>query len=31
VWSGACSSGGSKTKTCTFTMTGSAAITANVQ
>jgi len=31
VWSGACSSGGNKTKTCTFTLTGNAAVTANVQ
>lgn len=31
VWSGACSSGGSKTKTCTFTPGGAASVTANVQ
>jgi hypothetical protein len=31
VWSGACSSGGNKTKTCTFTLNGTAAVTANVQ
>jgi hypothetical protein len=31
IWSGACSSGGNKTKTCTFTLTGTATITANVQ
>jgi hypothetical protein len=31
VWSGACSSGGNKTKTCTFTITGTASVTANVQ
>ena len=31
VWSGACSSGGSKVKTCTFTLNGAASITANVQ
>lgn len=31
VWSGACSSGGNKTKTCTFTLNGDAAITANVK
>jgi VCBS repeat protein/FG-GAP repeat protein len=31
IWSGACSSGGNKTKTCTFTQTGNAAVTANVQ
>ena len=31
VWSGACSSGGNKTKTCTFTLNGNAAVTANVQ
>jgi hypothetical protein len=31
IWSGACSSGGSKTKSCTFTITGTAAVTANVQ
>lgn len=30
-WSGACSSGGNKTKTCTFTLRGNAAVTANVQ
>jgi hypothetical protein len=30
-WSGACSSGGNKTKTCTFTITGAASVTANVQ
>ena len=31
VWSGACSSGGNKTKTCTFTITGNASVTGNVQ
>jgi hypothetical protein len=31
VWSGACSSGGNKQRTCTFTVTGNAAVTANVQ
>jgi len=31
VWSGACSSNGSKTKTCRFTLTGNASVTANVQ
>jgi hypothetical protein len=31
IWSGACSSGGNKTKTCTFTITGAASVTANVQ
>ena len=31
IWSGACSSGGNKTKTCTFTLTGTASVTANVQ
>jgi VCBS repeat protein len=31
IWSGACSSGGNKTKTCTFTLSGTAAVTANVQ
>jgi hypothetical protein len=31
IWSGACSSGGSKTRTCTFTLSGTAAVTANVQ
>ncbi len=31
IWSGACSSGGNKTKTCTFTLTGNATVTANVQ
>ena len=31
VWSGACSSGGSKRKTCTFTLSSSATVTANVQ
>ena len=31
IWSGACSSGGNKVKTCTFTLNGSAAVTANVQ
>jgi hypothetical protein len=31
IWSGACSSGGNKTKTCTFTLAGNAIVTANVQ
>jgi len=31
VWSGACSSNGSKTKTCRFTLAGNASVTANVQ
>ena len=31
IWSGDCSSGGSKTKTCTFTLSGNTTITANVQ
>ena len=31
IWSGACSSGGDKRKTCTFSLTGTAAVTANVQ
>jgi hypothetical protein len=31
IWSGECSSGSNKTRTCTFTLAGAAAITANVQ
>jgi len=31
IWSGACSSGGSKMKTCRFTLTGNASVSANVQ
>jgi len=31
VWSGACSSNGSKTKSCRFTLAGNASVTANVQ
>jgi hypothetical protein len=31
IWSGACSSGGNKGRTCTFTLSGTAAVTANVQ
>jgi hypothetical protein len=31
IWSGACSSGGNKTKSCTLKLTGNAAVTANVQ
>jgi hypothetical protein len=31
VWSGACSSGGNKTKTCQFTPTANVSVTANVQ
>ena len=31
IWSGACSSGGSKTARCTFTLNGAATVNANVQ
>jgi hypothetical protein len=31
IWSGACSSGGNRAKTCTFTITGNASVTANVR
>lgn len=31
IWSGACSSGGNKTRTCTFTMNGNASVSGNVQ
>ena len=31
IWSGACSSGGEKRRTCAFTLNGNAAVTANVQ
>jgi threonine dehydrogenase-like Zn-dependent dehydrogenase len=31
IWSGACSSGGNKQKTCAFTLNGPASVTANVQ
>jgi hypothetical protein len=31
IWSGACSSGGSKRRTCTFTLNGTASVSANVQ
>jgi hypothetical protein len=31
IWSGACSSGGDKTKTCTFTLNANASVTGNVQ
>ncbi len=31
IWSGACSSGGNKVRTCTFTITGNASVTGNVQ
>jgi hypothetical protein len=31
IWSGACSSSGSKRRTCTFTLSGTASVTANVQ
>jgi hypothetical protein len=31
IWSGACSSGGSKNRTCTFTFNANASVTANVQ
>ncbi len=30
IWSGACSSGGNKTKTCTFTVNSNATVSANV-
>ena len=30
IWSGACSSGGNKVKTCRFTLQGNASVTANV-
>jgi hypothetical protein len=31
IWSGACSSGGDKRRTCTFTLNGAASVSANVQ
>ena len=31
IWSGACSSGGNKQRSCTFTLNGTASVTANVQ
>ncbi len=31
IWSGACSSGGNKARTCVFTITGNASVTGNVQ
>ena len=31
IWSGVCSSNGNKTRTCTFTLSANAAVTANVQ
>ena len=31
IWSGACSSGGNKQKSCTFTLTGNASVTADVK
>jgi len=31
IWSGGCSSGGNKTKTCTFTLNANASVSANVQ
>lgn len=31
IWSGACSTGGEKQRTCTFTLNGNASVTANVQ
>jgi hypothetical protein len=31
IWSGACSSNGSKRRTCTFTLTGNASVSANVR
>ena len=31
IWSGACSSGGDKRRTCTFTLKSNATVTANVQ
>jgi hypothetical protein len=31
IWSGACSSGGNKTRTCAFTLNANASVTANVQ
>ncbi|MDX6378195.1 MAG: hypothetical protein QOE98_2498, partial [Gaiellaceae bacterium] len=31
IWSGACSSGGQKARTCTFTLSGASSVSANVQ
>jgi hypothetical protein len=31
IWSGACSSGGNKVKTCTFTLNAAASVTVSVQ
>ena len=31
IWSGACSSGGNKRTSCTFTVTGNASVSANIQ
>jgi hypothetical protein len=31
LWSGACSSGGAKTQTCTFTLNANASVTGTVQ
>ena len=31
IWSGACSSGGNRAKTCTFTLNAAASVAANVQ
>jgi hypothetical protein len=31
IWSGGCSSGGNKQRTCAFTLSGNASVTANVQ
>ncbi|EPX58469.1 hypothetical protein D187_003941 [Cystobacter fuscus DSM 2262] len=31
IWSGACSSGGQKRTSCTFTLTGNASVTGNIQ
>jgi hypothetical protein len=31
IWSGACSSGGNKTRTCTFTLNANVSVSANVQ
>jgi hypothetical protein len=31
IWSGACSSGGNKAKTCRFTLNSTASVSANVQ
>jgi hypothetical protein len=31
IWSGACSSGGAKTRSCTFTVQGSVSVSANIQ